>query len=117
MMPRSGSSPLARGLPRRARAPRRPCGDHPRSRGVYPEQVSYGGLTEGSSPLARGLRGSDREGGWVNVDHPRSRGVYTSEIEGMEWTVGSSPLARGLLGDDRLRTLAQRIIPARAGFT
>ena len=71
-----GSSPLARGLretltealtrariiPARAgftggiSAHVHPAADHPRSRGVYPEQVSYGGLAEGSSPLARGLR-------------------------------------------------------------
>ena len=71
-----GSSPLARGLlsllsnhllplwiiPARAgftltrpslRSNRR---DHPRSRGVYPEQVLFYSVNAGSSPLARGLR-------------------------------------------------------------
>ena len=113
-----GSSPLARGLRgrpvRRVRAagiiPARagftlgggafplPCGDHPRSRGVYRWRVQCDCVAHGSSPLARGLpwrrlrarpdRGiiparagftggtiPDGEVGW---DHPRSRGVYPS---------------------------------------
>ena len=71
-----GSSPLARGLPRRpggrvggvriiparagfTRPPparRAPQADHPRSRGVYPHTQTPVWSTEGSSPLARGLR-------------------------------------------------------------
>ena len=117
-MSHSGSSPLARGLRgrpvRRVRAagiiPARagftlgggafplPCGDHPRSRGVYRWRVQCDCVAHGSSPLARGLpwrrlrarpdRGiiparagftggtiPDGEVGW---DHPRSRGVYPS---------------------------------------
>ena len=91
-----GSSPLARGLRRRAattratwriiparagftRRPARPPSprpDHPRSRGVYPHRSGHGDTRPGSSPLARGL--------------PRS----TTDIQ-----------------------LDPRIIPARAGFT
>ena len=71
-----GSSPLARGLPRRQAAENRgvgiiparagftlhlrgtdpPEGDHPRSRGVYARIDSDRRPGDGSSPLARGLR-------------------------------------------------------------
>jgi len=74
-LPRSGSSPLARGLlrqrptqtirtriiPARAGFTSRNCGapirseDHPRSRGVYPGGCDRRPLPLGSSPLARGL--------------------------------------------------------------
>ena len=154
---RSGSSPLARGL--RKRRPRRLgwCGiiparagftllpgranhshpDHPRSRGVYVQEVDSALHMLGSSPLARGLpRDGDlarlemriipARAGFTRaaslaqariVDHPRSRGVYrTCHCAGCHRS-GSSPLARGLpstLSDGSLRV---RIIPARAGFT
>ena len=113
-----GSSPLARGLlwqyrchgggrgiiPARAgftrpgTLPRRDCGDHPRSRGVYmgPRHPVGGGA--GSSPLARGLQwvagpflcpariiparagftGRPHRRAPLPRDHPRSRGVYGS---------------------------------------
>ena len=76
--PRSGSSPLARGLqarlagdkaglriiPARAGFTTGPClssqghPDHPRSRGVYNTGHVYDSWAGGSSPLARGLRSS-----------------------------------------------------------
>ena len=132
----SGSSPLARGLrlhvderpghdriiPARAGfTPVHPCchgarRDHPRSRGVYEEQLSLRAATRGSSPLARGLPGTatrpaarwgiiPARAGFTptspprcgrTADHPRSRGVYTDgdDVDGAEG--GSSPLARGL---------------------
>ena len=114
MMP--GSSPLARGLlaevgddrpvpriiPARAgftvgeQARGQVLADHPRSRGVYPRVRGHGRRTGGSSPLARGLLAVT---------------VGTATI------AGSSPLARGLrCRPDRERG-ADRIIPARAGFT
>ena len=72
---RLGSSPLARGLPRRrqqhggragiiparagftdrVRGPVCSCWDHPRSRGVYGRTCNIFAATGGSSPLARGL--------------------------------------------------------------
>ena len=111
-----GSSPLARGL-RDARHHGRGCGriiparagftpfpppgstsspDHPRSRGVYDNNVKPIFRINGSSPLARGLpfdHDNLREGegiiparagftcgraaaGPYSQDHPRSRGVY-----------------------------------------
>ena len=133
----TGSSPLARGLPipltaecgrggiiparagftkSRSRA-RRPCADHPRSRGVYLLPLQLAHEAEGSSPLARGLRqrqgANDEAGGIIparagftprpgpaastQADHPRSRGVYAHAGQRRPHAVG--------------------IIPARAGFT
>ena len=152
-----GSSPLARGLPLRhhareersgiipARAGFTPptpwrmtgSGDHPRSRGVYPETSLGYSAIEGSSPLARGLRdGRPPEGGHGGIiparagftttwaprllyhrDHPRSRGVYLRGVVKTVARTGSSPLARGLRGRPRRRGRLRRIIPARAGFT
>ena len=131
-----GSSPLARGLPGRpvcwclcmriipARAGftgtpstlRLLWRDHPRSRGVYPDQSRTEIPLIGSSPLARGLQPAVTPaipprriiparagftGGWrsparTSPDHPRSRGVYllVAVIGGVG--TGSSPLARGL---------------------
>ena len=111
--------------------------DHPRSRGVYPIQISPGRHRTGSSPLARGLRGSPgavpgstgiipaRAGFTVLIhglptgskDHPRSRGVYDGICECCSRDLGSSPLARGLLPYDTRDDEIARIIPARAGFT
>ena len=91
----------------------------------------------GSSPLARGLllhrfayvvlnRIIPARAGFTMVsrttvrrarDHPRSRGVYKSKRWGTPTNLGSSPLARGLLAALALRPGADRIIPARAGFT
>ena len=99
-----GSSPLARGLQRGPRPPRRPgriiparagftrcCArrpagwvDHPRSRGVYNGRESARISSNGSSPLARGLpdgRASNKSG---LEDHPRSRGVYFPGRPGRE---------------------------------
>ena len=152
-----GSSPLARGLhdhdangrvlpgiiPARAgftsttSRERSRCTDHPRSRGVYPEEELDLFLEEGSSPLARGLRrdvpsvplqdriiparaGFTRPDGpsrTAKKDHPRSRGVYGAAFHSGEVSVGSSPLARGLLCGRVRQPLGCRIIPARAGFT
>ena len=132
----SGSSPLARGLhdvlliapvdgriiPARAgftrvfsRAPVR-IGDHPRSRGVYHDDVPSLTHVVGSSPLARGLPvAPQRLAGRVRIiparagftgpsgspdstgrDHPRSRGVYSIVPSTGFPSAGSSPLARGL---------------------
>ena len=133
---RSGSSPLARGLldsfayadtdsriiPARAgftisrRVTVHQESDHPRSRGVYEEDLFAWRFELGSSPLARGLRehrihaalelgiiparaGFTRRTSfsWSSAtDHPRSRGVYEPiAIETLGFC-GSSPLARGL---------------------
>ena len=54
---------------------------------------------------------------FVVKDHPRSRGVYF-DVEGQARPIGgSSPLARGLLAESAGARVAERIIPARAGFT
>ena len=51
------------------------------------------------------------------ADHPRSRGVYVYVSLGNMTLEGSSPLARGLRGGSAPPQGADRIIPARAGFT
>ena len=152
-----GSSPLARGLlldsipyglqagiiPARAGFTRRSVSrwsgqwDHPRSRGVYRNNIWNNPLAIGSSPLARGLPLPVRLGTGLHGiiparagftpprsprprpgrDHPRSRGVYPVKSRVAGDGPGSSPLARGLplllIGPMRW----PRIIPARAGFT
>ena len=136
-MPAGGSSPLARGLPRRAAGQRR-------RRGIIPARAgfTYGRCTtrqthSGSSPLARGLRlvrpgGLRRRriiparAGFTRLecdvveqepDHPRSRGVYTGYEEMRSVMRGSSPLARGLPTCFTRPGRTGGIIPARAGFT
>ena len=154
---RTGSSPLARGLrpPGHDRPPRpgiiparagftldlggrlAPGEDHPRSRGVYPEENCHEPDHHGSSPLARGLPARAQRYGYepriiparagftlgctrarrLRTDHPRSRGAYLQGHHGASEPPGSSPLARGLLYDRLPPEQTTRIIPARAGFT
>ena len=114
-----------------------PPPDHPRSRGVYHLERARPAAAEGSSPLARGLRripprrrGRSRiiparagftapaaRTGRPAADHPRSRGVYATSGRRRDRPSGSSPLARGLPVRPGGEALADRIIPARAGFT
>ena len=95
----TGSSPLARGLPRAAIRPATYMLDHPRSRGVYITGLATAIPNTGSSPLARGLRADTTKvtdehriiparagftplpwgSGPASADHPRSRGVYACE--------------------------------------
>ena len=118
--------------------PARPGGrDHPRSRGVYTRGPLCRTSWSGSSPLARGLLAAEWRGReaariiparagftlpFVELpggrrDHPRSRGVYPTVWVGGQCGAGSSPLARGLHEWEAERPDANRIIPARAGFT
>ena len=92
----SGSSPLARGLPRRTQYCHF-CGR------IIPARA---GFTRSRSALAVTGR-----------DHPRSRGVYADPPAQCRAPPGSSPLARGLLPYDTRDDEIARIIPARAGFT
>ena len=152
-----GSSPLARGLqvrtvlvPEPARIIPARAGstslmsatylrnwDHPRSRGVYDEEIRAAYKGGGSSPLARGLpvnRDSLRRAFRIiparagstavmtpshvtTMDHPRSRGVYAWCGKVGVGGVGSSPLARGLQVADVGDRPHVGIIPARAGST
>ena len=94
--PVSGSSPLARGLPRGQQIP-------DRVRGIIPARAGFTTLT---------LLGI------MNVkDHPRSRGVYLRGAVPVGDENGSSPLARGLPFLHPWEVPRVRIIPARAGFT
>ena len=152
-----GSSPLARGLltgdqwskidlriiPARAgftglhATAGPPCGDHPRSRGVYTLTCARSTGIPGSSPLARGLQypsrfsrkrtriiparagftAGRRGGRSAPADHPRSRGVYWTTSRHPPTGRGSSPLARGLQRITPRAVHPAGIIPARAGFT
>ena len=72
----AGSSPLARGLPLRARRRRqRP--------GIIPARAGFTRRAVAEAVLGR--------------DHPRSRGVYSTRCPSRPLRTGSSPLARGLL--------------------
>ena len=114
----NGSSPLARGLPRMAprcfetsgiipaRAgfttqehARQPSAwDHPRSRGVYLEEVEGVGDDARIIPARAGFTAGVRSRAAEAWDHPRSRGVYGTPSSGSSVGPGSSPLARGLPG-------------------
>ena len=94
--PRSGSSPLARGL-------HKPHGWANSTLGIIPARAGF-------TPVpSSGTQG--------NQDHPRSRGVYDWTTAAVGADQGSSPLARGLRGQGALHRQERRIIPARAGFT
>ena len=92
----TGSSPLARGLPRQE--------DH----GVVPVRII---------PARAGFTYGPAAAGTCRRDHPRSRGVYDGSPAVERFQAGSSPLARGLLQKRLGRLRHRRIIPARAGFT
>ena len=93
---KTGSSPLARGLPRGVRRCYRP-------RRIIPARAGFT-TARSRSPCAR-------------PDHPRSRGVYVRCTCSLLGVFGSSPLARGLQHTVHEHLVAGRIIPARAGFT
>jgi len=91
-----GSSPLARGLLRRAPS-------FAVTRRIIPARAGF------TFPLTTTST--------CPTDHPRSRGVYDEHGDGLVGDTGSSPLARGLLGAAVPPLPGVRIIPARAGFT
>ena len=93
---RIGSSPLARGLPRRSRSG---CGQWR----IIPARAGFTSTLPHTPPRS--------------ADHPRSRGVYPRERAACPQAMGSSPLARGLPMAGYDLGTAWRIIPARAGFT
>ncbi len=91
-----GSSPLARGRPRRRHRPRGRAG-------IIPARA---GSTLKALTIERRCE-----------DHPRSRGV---DIRRHHWPgnrQGSSPLARGRRSNASTEYASRRIIPARAGST
>ena len=132
-----GSSPLARGTPRRCSNKRartrfiparagntqhkvtyRPSASvHPRSRGEHGGLSLVASSETGSSPLARGTRGGSPAHRPRHSVHPRSRGEHSIPRCLAAPANGSSPLARGTLprGSPFLRL--ERFIPARAGNT
>ena len=92
-----GSSPLARGLPVRARPQRRDRGIIP-ARAGFTEVLGAGGVEGGRIiPARAGFTGCRHRPGQHRGDHPRSRGVYDHPQGRVHRRPG--------------------IIPARAGFT
>ena len=134
---RGGIIPARAGFTNQENPSSPPRRDHPRSRGVYTFRPPSPLSIPGSSPLARGLLLDDDLLGAISriiparagftaareasaghsSDHPRSRGVYPDGGCLMGQIKGSSPLARGLLPTRYQPNLADRIIPARTGFT
>ena len=92
----TGSSPLARGLLRKA---------------------LYALLTAGIIPARAGFTSSSSANSLSGQDHPRSRGVYRPAFSSAAVGFGSSPVARGLQPIRAPQPHADGIIPARAGFT
>ena len=92
----AGSSPLARGLPRRSTRTK---------------------VTGRIIPARAGFTGDPIKGSGRTPDHPRSRGVYHRPWRTLVARPGSSPLARGLRSRRSHTAQCGRIIPARAGFT
>ena len=92
----SGSSPLARGLPK-----------------MKSDTFSLARII----PARAGFTGFYGGVGGAPMDHPRSRGVYPTTSGQVGGEAGSSPLARGLPWSRTRKVSGAGIIPARAGFT
>ena len=110
---------------------------HPRSRGEHQPLLDSFRWWRGSSPLARGTRRAHvlahcrvglipaRAGNTEQIHqmlppdgaHPRSRGEHRSMMMRTLVGLGSSPLARGTQLHAGHGSLAQGLIPARAGNT
>ena len=133
----NGSSPLARGTPRRVDADRKrprfiparagntkPSSSvmvistvHPRSRGEHMPIADMLRNVTGSSPLARGTRSAIRLWCMAHRFIPARAGNTIARCIGRQSHAGSSPLARGTLGWSSLEPRGDRFIPARAGNT
>ena len=96
LIPIHGSSPLARGTPRRLRR--------------YPTRTRF-------IPARAGNTARAVSGRLTGPVHPRSRGEHVVDDKDRATSYGSSPLARGTPGNRRRQHLNQRFIPARAGNT
>ena len=133
----TGSSPLSRGIRRplalaipsagiipalAGNTPvacmfKRGTGDHPRSRGEYPEVSECRGRGTGSSPLSRGIHGQ----GDLKRKNQRIIPALAGNTSSGSWLArssrGSSPLSRGILGGAIPPVRFEGIIPALAGNT
>ena len=135
--PSEGSSPLARGAPRRPRRRHPTSPAHPRWRGAHDPLPRVAEVGEGSSPLARGAPASAatctpptglipagagrttvrrRRRQWPTA-HPRWRGAHVAVMVIFICVGGSSPLARGARGRREHEVEQGGLIPAGAGRT
>ena len=109
--------PRSRGVyPRRSPPPPATGGSSPLARGL-PKKIPTAAGHRGIIPARAGFTGDPAQEPPVPGDHPRSRGVYLWYVLGTLRGPGSSPLARGLRGEEVSDPVAAGIIPARAGFT
>ena len=113
---RSGSSPLARGLPPPTHLRDFRPGSSPLARGLL-AAIRSDHTLGGIIPARAGFTPHPRPPSGALADHPRSRGVYIAAGGRIRVRQGSSPLARGLRHGDGARPPGVGIIPARAGFT
>ena len=94
----------------------RPWGSSPLARGLHRDAIPVPAAAR-IIPARAGFTNLNRKDPDHERDHPRSRGVYAPRPRRPPRPPGSSPLARGLLWIDEAARTADRIIPARAGFT
>ena len=132
-----GSSPHARGLPEAREGPSPPAriiparagfttphprrirrgGDHPRTRGVYPDDSSVAQRHAGSSPHARGLQAPAGPARRVHRIIP-ARAGFTSGSSPSPSAPWDHPRTRGVYSvTGPYGAVTRWIIPARAGFT
>ena len=109
--------PRSRGVyPVTCNAVHRPWGSSPLARGLLRRAGLLDGIV-GIIPARAGFTHHLRRDRACCRDHPRSRGVYENPLAFPHSPWGSSPLARGLLSKQTKYSPPTRIIPARAGFT
>ena len=114
---RTGDHPRSRGVYDRAKSyAGRATGSSPLARGLPKNSNSFNTQLR-IIPARAGFTDSSRSRSTAWWDHPRSRGVYPERKSEAVYGQGSSPLARGLRCRDDNVIVIVRIIPARAGFT
>ena len=97
-------------------AGRRGSGSSPLSRGIL-RRALEGQLQPGIIPALAGNTSSPRAVSSMGGDHPRSRGEYRPQPGKPVTHPGSSPLSRGILQSTPTHAPSHRIIPALAGNT
>ena len=95
---RQQDHPRSRGVYRSSRSRKtRASGSSPLARGL-PKVADFETAAKGIIPARAGFTGPHGEEATEERDHPRSRGVYGGNTARNMLALGSSPLARGLRG-------------------